>query len=335
MSLLSVNGNLYSIVQFEAPQPAAMYLTQVVLGANGVLAPKPGTLVPVDFSAYGGLLNPCAGSTTPWQSHIGGEESILVNARDFEGTYYGNTTSLGGSNTYANMGYNILNANSAALSYTQTQLYTMSRYFGEYPATVTNTDVATYIDPYMYGYIVEVKVNANGAPVATKHFTLGRNAWEMAYVMPDQKTVYGAVDGDNSGWFKFVANTAGDLSAGTLSCAVFNQTSPAGGAPSSAAFKISWISMGATSDTAAMTYVSGANGNNANQLTFSDIFSVDLPNATSGACNSGFTSVNTGYSYQIGGTGTMYYNECLKRALPASHTHGCLNVVLTLFAGPQ
>ena len=317
MSLLSVNGNLYSIVQFEAPQPAAMYMTQVVQDANGVLTPKPKTLVPVDFSAYGGLLNPCAGSTTPWQSHIGGEESILVNARDFEGTYYGGSTSLGGSNTYTTMGYTNLTASSSAMSYTQAQLYSMVRYFGEYPATVTATDIANYIDPYMYGYIVEVKVGANGAPVATKHFSIGRNAWEMAYVMPDSKTVYGAVDGDNSGWFKFVANTAGDLSAGTLSCAVMTQTSPVGGAPSSAAFNVSWISMGATSDTNAMTWVGGANGNNTNQVTFSDIFNVDLPtSATSGACNPGFISVNTQYAYQPVG-GLLYQNECLKRTLPA------------------
>lgn len=137
----------------------------------------------------------------------------------------------------------------------------------------------------------------------------------MAYVMPDQKTVYGAVDDNNAGWYKFVANTAGDLSAGTLSCAVMTQTSPAGGAPSGAAFNISWISMGATSDSAAMGYVGGANGNPATQVTFSDIFNVDVPtNTTSGACNTGFTSVNTGYSYKIGSS--TYYNECLKRALP-------------------
>ena len=42
MSLLSVGGNLYTIAQFEAPQPAAMYMTQ----ARGacVLAPTAGQL---------------------------------------------------------------------------------------------------------------------------------------------------------------------------------------------------------------------------------------------------------------------------------------------------
>ena len=29
---------------------------------------------PLDFSAHGGVWTPCAGSVTPWQSHIGSEE---------------------------------------------------------------------------------------------------------------------------------------------------------------------------------------------------------------------------------------------------------------------
>ena len=315
MSLLSVSGKLYTIVQFESPLPSVMYMTQVQQGANGVLSPVPNTLVPVDFSAYGGLLNPCAGSTTPWQSHLGSEENVMADARDFEATYYGSSINVGGANTYATVGFNNLASTSYVngnLAYTQYNLASHARYFGEYPATVTATDIQTYIDPYMYGYITEVKV-VQGAPVATKHMALGRAAWEMAYTMPDQKTVYGSVDNDNSGWYKFVANTAGDLTSGNLYCAVFNQTSPVGGAPSSAAFTISWVNMGATSDAAAMTYVGGANGNNAAQLTFSDIFNVDLPtSATSGACNAGFTSVNVAYSYTVGGV--TYYNECLKRA---------------------
>ena len=291
-----------------------MYMTQVQQGAGGVLSPVPNTLVPVDFSAFGGLLNPCAGSTTPWQTHLGSEESYLANARDFEATFYGASTPVGGANTYSTVGFNDLSSNSSSLAYNQFAMATMMRYFGKYPAAVSNSDITTNIDPYAYGYITEVKVSPAGAPVATKHMALGRAAWEMAYVMPDQKTVYGSVDDNNSGWYKFVANTAGDLTSGTLSCALFTQTSPAGGAAASSAFTISWVSMGATSDAAAMSYL-GPKGNNANQLTFSDIFLVGLPtSATSGACNPGFTSVNTAYTYTVGGV--TYYNECLQRTLP-------------------
>jgi secreted PhoX family phosphatase len=315
MSLLNVNSKLYAIAQFEST-PAMMYMTQVTQGANGVLTPTPNTLVPVDFSAYGGLSRPCAGSTTPWQSHLGSEETIMVNARDFEANFYGTSTNVGGSNTYATVGFS---ATSLTGSGGQGLLDHM-RYFGKYPATVTTNDIITNIDPYMYGYINEVKV-VSGVPVATKHFSIGRAAWEMAYVMPDQQTVYGSVDDNNAAFYKFVANTPGDLSAGTLSCAVFTQTSPVGGAASSAAFNIGWISMGATSNSAALNYLNGAgtaNGVNAQQLTFSDIFNIDLPtSSTSGACNTGFTSVNTAYSYKAGST--TYNNECLKRALPTYH----------------
>ena len=328
MSLLNVNSNLYTVIHFEST-PSTMYMAQLVQGTNGVLTAKAGTLQPVDFSAYGGLSRPCAGSTTPWQTHLGSEETTMANARDFEATFYGATTPVGGSNTYTTVGYNNL-ASSAGMG-----LLDMIRFFGEYPATVTNTDVTNYIDPYMYGYINEVKV-VNGAPVATKHMSMGRMPWEMAYVMPDQKTVYSGVDSDNAGFFKFVANTAGDLSAGTLSCAAFNQTSPAGGPTSGIQFTMSWISMGATSDSAAMGFVGGANGVNANQVTFSDIFNVDVPtSATSGTCNPGFFSVNTAYTYQIGGVAPMYYNECLQRALPASHTHSRLPHALMQSAAPQ
>ena len=309
-------------VLMNAP-PVSLLAAQVVQGANGVLTAKPGTLQPVDFSAYGGIIRPCAGSTTPWQSHLGSEESIMVNARDFEATFYGASTPVGGSNTYTTVGYNSLASSSGSV------LLQMMRYFGEYPATVINSDITTNIDPYMYGFINEVKV-VNGAPVATKHMAMGRNPWEMAYVMPDQKTAYGSVDDNNAGWFKFVANTAGDLSAGTLSCALFTQTAPtAGGAASGLTFNINWISMGATSDSAAMGFVGGANGNNANQVTFSDIFNVDLPtSATSGACNAGFTSVNTGYSYTV--NGVKYYNECLQRALPLVRvSHAQLQLLAT------
>ena len=61
----------------------------------------------------------------------------------------------------------------------------------------------------------------------------------------------------------------------------------------------------------------------AQQLTFSDIFNVDLPTvsgngAGTGVCNPGFVSVNAGYgSYKAPFSGSnTYYHECLKRASP-------------------
>ena len=41
--------------------------------ATGALTPT--SIAPVDWSAYGGLLFACAGSTTPWGTHLGAEET--------------------------------------------------------------------------------------------------------------------------------------------------------------------------------------------------------------------------------------------------------------------
>lgn len=157
-----------------------------------------------------------------------------------------------------------------------------------------------------YGYITEVKVTGPGAYTAVKHYAMGRSAWEMAYVMPDNKTVYGASDARNGAFNKFVANTAGDLSSGTLYCAAFTQTSSANGG----AFTINWISMGQLSD-ATISGLFGANPSTG--LSFDDIFVADVPTGNvTGACNPGFTSVNTGYTYTTGGV--KYFNGLRARA---------------------
>jgi hypothetical protein len=40
--------------------------------SSGVIKTTGGT--PISFSAWGGLWTPCAGSVTPWNSRLGGEE---------------------------------------------------------------------------------------------------------------------------------------------------------------------------------------------------------------------------------------------------------------------
>src|SRR5690606_40053464 len=74
----------------------------------------------------------------------------------------------------------------------------------------------TFPNPYDYGYIVEITEPTAAAPVPVKHFTLGRSAHENPIIMPDEKTVYLTDDGGFKAFYKFVADTAGDLSAGTV-----------------------------------------------------------------------------------------------------------------------
>lgn len=57
------------------------------------------------------------------------------------------------------------------------------RYFGMYTTKVTPTEArAKGFFPYMYGYIWETKINM-GKESTAKHFTLGRRANELGYVM--------------------------------------------------------------------------------------------------------------------------------------------------------
>ena len=99
----------------------------------------------------------------------------------------------------------------------------------------------TYPNPYDYGYIVEITDPEAAAPALVKLFTLGRVAHENPVIMPDGKTVYLTDDGSNKGFYKFIADTAGDLTAGTLYAAKVTQDATSDA--SKAGFKIAWIEL--------------------------------------------------------------------------------------------
>ncbi len=71
-------------------------------------------------------------------------------------------------------------------------------------------------NPYHYGHLPEVTVNADGTGSIKKHFNMGRISHELVQVMPDNRTVLMGDDATNSGLFVFVADKEKDLSAGTL-----------------------------------------------------------------------------------------------------------------------
>src|SRR3546814_9030023 len=71
-SILKVGGKLYAVSQFES-QPGAMYLTTLSQdGETGKLSAT--DTQAIDLSAINGIWNPCAGSVTPWETHLGSEE---------------------------------------------------------------------------------------------------------------------------------------------------------------------------------------------------------------------------------------------------------------------
>jgi hypothetical protein len=70
-SLHQVGDQLYLVSHFET-RPGAMYLTLLDQDDNGDLTPQATRLI--DFSGvYGGFVH-CAGTVTPWNTHLGSEE---------------------------------------------------------------------------------------------------------------------------------------------------------------------------------------------------------------------------------------------------------------------
>jgi len=92
---------------------------------------------------------------------------------------------------------------------------------------------------YDYGWIVELIPQSVGTKVV-KHYTLGRFSHENTMIMPDQKTAYFGDDGTDRILYKFVADTEGDLSAGTLYAAKVTQNEDT--------FNLNWIELGKGND---------------------------------------------------------------------------------------
>lgn len=207
-SLFTVPGapanTVYAVVQFEYQSAAyGAYPAPIcVLTLNQ--DPATGALSlksyhNVDTSGMHGLWIPCGGSLSPWGTHLSSEE-YMPDAFD-----QGDNQSLTLFNTF------ITNA-------------------GIDPATAS---------PYHYGHLPEVTVKADGTGTIKKHYNLGRYSRELVCVFPDNKTVLGGDDATNGGLFMFIADSAGDLSAGTLYVAkyisVFNEATPG---------NIKWIKLG-------------------------------------------------------------------------------------------
>ncbi len=246
-SLLPIGDKLFMVSQFET-RPAAMYLTELQQDKDGKL--KAISTKNIDFSAFNGLWVPCAGSVTPWNSHLGSEE------------YEPNAAKV--------------KANGSINDYYDA----MADYYGG--------DLKA-LNPYDYGWTPEVKVlNEKGDVEVQKHYAMGRFAHELAYVMPDEKTVFLSDDGTNVALFMFVADKKRDLSAGTLYAAKWEQRNNKGAGSAD----IKWVNLGHSSNSSIKAALD-------KKLTFSDIFDVSSPN--NNTCSDSFTSINT----------TMG-NECLK-----------------------
>ena len=249
-SLLPVGDKLFSITHFES-RPGAMYLSEVKQADDGTLSIV--STKPIDFSAVGGLWVPCAGSVTPWGSHLGSEE-YPPDARGVE--------------------------EATAMDQIDDYYKPMVRYVGLDPDKATIDAFKAAFKPFEYGYPTEITVKEDGSYTVAKHYAMGRVAVELAKVMPDQKTAYISDDGTNVGFFMFVADTAGDLSAGTLYAAKWTQTADEG----AGAADLTWVNLGHADDASVAKALKDG-------VKFSDIFETAAI-ADDGTCPAGFLSSN-------------------------------------------
>ena len=304
-SLIQVGDEFYSIVQFEWPNPGVMYLVKLSQDDKGNLSPVSSTMI--DWSHQGGLWIPCAGSLSPWNTHIGGEEyepdakyfseELYPTDEDVCGASYSVCLSPEGCEDEEAEGPTAWNECKEVRS-----SYHFAKYLADgdqkYPANISGiADLRTILNPYDYGYVYEVAVKEGGDYNASKWYAVGRRSNELAYIMPDQKTLYASDDGTNVVFHKFVADEAGDFSSGTLYAAKLNQTTDGS---KSGTFGVEWIDLGsATSEEIEKA---------AKTLKFHDMFEVAKPEVNfetepyTAVCPEGFEAVNTG------GTGL----ECLK-----------------------
>lgn len=244
-SLIQKNNKLYMVNQFECAI-GTMYLFELEQNSTtGTLTPKPNSLQFISQKSEFGGFTHCAGMVTPWNSHLGSEE-YESDARFVEQSKGGKT----GEAYYDDL----------------------SKYFA---------GDSKKVNPYFYGWIPEVKIEADGTPDYTKHYAMGRFSHEVSYIMPDKKTVYMADDGTNVGLFMFVADREEDLTAGQLYAGKFKQTS----AKEGGAFELSWIDLGHASDAQIRKAV-------ATKPNFSSFFETAKVTKDK-SCPLGFTSVNT------------------------------------------
>ncbi len=241
---ISKGSKIFMITQFEC-QVGAIYQAELTQDATtGKLNAKNLKYIS-QASHHGGYVH-CAGMKTPWNSFLGSEE-YEPNARDLN-------TSTGSISKYYDL---------------------VAPYFGG--------DLKK-ASPYFYGYITEITIeNEAGDNTYTKHYSMGRVAHELAYVMPDSKTAYLSDDGTNDGFYMYVADVAGKLTAGTLYAAKWNQTSSVGGG----AADYTWIKLGHATDAELKTIVDS-------KPLFTDIFDSEDANASYECPTAGYKAINTG-----------------------------------------
>ncbi|WP_340690584.1 PhoX family protein [Hydrogenobacter thermophilus] len=263
-SLIKTSDSKYFIItHFEEP-PGMLYASE--LDPNTL---KVKSITPIDFSSVGGTIINCAGSLTPWNTHLGGEEDYDLNS------IY--SVSAGGKNpAYVQCvkdsnGYFTGNDSNGKYNYFCGYVGGVQRYLKDLNIDPNNGYLGDRFNLYNYGYIVEVAY-VNGKWEVAKHYITGKYTPEMAVVMPDRKTLYMTDDGDYKGLYKLVLNQPQNGFnknwCGTLYAAKVKQLSDQNGGT----FDVSWIQLGTACDSEVKAIID-------KKPLLTDIFDVEDPSA--------------------------------------------------------
>ncbi len=281
------DGKLYMVSHFENYDVGTMYVTELSQdAATGRLSPV--QTRHIDFSHFNGGWIHCAGSVTPWGTHLGSEEY------EPDWTYVDPAT-----NRYT--GWQANNGTSANIA---SYIHGSTYYTLEGAA---QDALFADINWYDYGWEIEVTVNRFADVEAVKHYAMGRTAHELAYVLPDRKTAYISDDGTYVGLWRFVADTAEDLSAGTLYAAKWHQT----GTEHGGSADLAWIDLGHASNAEIRAFIDRG-------VILYDLF--DIEPATGTTCPAGYTYTEHTWSKEQGLDG-----ECLQLKVGANRAAAFTN----------
>ncbi|MCX7140686.1 MAG: DUF839 domain-containing protein [Proteobacteria bacterium] len=252
-SLMNIGGTPYLVTHFEYENldsagnnmygkvPMTMTLAKLSQSAtDGKLATA--SVKQVDFSGVNGLWIPCAGSRSPWNTHLGSEE-YEPDARCEVDTKH--ATTVGGS---------CLSGEFTARMDGFRKLYGIST-----------------ASPYHYGMVPEVTVAADGSSTVKKWYTAGRISREKLQFFGDSRTAIQGDDGTYTSLTMFVADKAGDLSSGSIYAAKWNQVSADGTDGGKA--NLTWIKLGKAAHDDIKKAVDAG-------VKFSDLFDVDTSGTT-------------------------------------------------------
>jgi secreted PhoX family phosphatase len=119
-----------------------------------------------------------------------------------------------------------------------------------------------YPNPYRTGYNVDFRESTTETPQPMKYWVMGRAAWEAPDPQTDEKTVYLSSDGDNKGFYKFVADDPipsyedpMDLSGTLFAANVTNQDAAAMNPPAEVTLELEWIELGSATNSEVESWI--------------------------------------------------------------------------------